>query len=313
MPLSLDPQIEAALALLPPDPPPLPAGDWAQRRQRFDASAAALNARLPLPVDVDVATRHATAPDGTEIDLRIYSRRDRRSAGTVVYLHGGGHFCCSIDASDPHCRRYASESGATIVSVDYRFAPEHPYPTAIEDAYAGLTWAADRVAELGGDPARLAVMGDSAGAGMAAGLALMARERNGPAIARQVLIYPMLDDRTTNPDPEITAFLAWSYDDNATGWQALLGERAGTDDAPAYAAPARANDLRGLPPAYIEVGQLDIFRDEDVAYATRLSTAGVEVELHIHPGAPHDFEFIAPDADVTRRAFADRSRVLTDL
>ena len=313
MSLFFDPEVLAALEQLPEDPPPLPAGEWRERRRRFDAMTVELNARLTPPGDVNVRSAHATAVDGTPIGLRIYERRGPRTGALVVYLHGGGHFCCDIDASDPGCRSYASASGATLVSVDYRFAPEHPFPTALEDAYAALAWTAENTEALGGDPARLAIMGDSAGGGMAAGVALMARDRGGPPLLAQVLIYPMLDDRTTEPDPEIEPFLTWGYADNVTGWRALLGDRAGTAEAPAYAAPARAEDLAGLPPAYIEVGQLDAFRDEDVAYATRLSRAGVPVELHVRPGVPHDFELVAPEADVTRRAAADRARVLAAL
>jgi acetyl esterase/lipase len=307
---SVDPDVAAAAAALAPEPPALPLGDWQRRRARFNASAAEMNARLTPPVDVDIETVQTTVADGSTIDLRIYRKQTAARGGIVVYLHGGGHFCCDIDASDPNCRRYASESGATLVSVDFRFAPEHPYPGAIEDAYTGLAWVADHPKRLGGDASRIAVMGDSAGGGMAAGLALLARDRGGPAISRQVLIYPMLDDTTAGPDPLIEPFLAWRYDDNVTGWQCLLGERFGTDDVPPYAAPTRATDLSGLPPAYIEVGQLDAFRDEDVSYATRLSHAGVDVELIVRPGVPHDFELIAPEADVTRRAFSDRARVL---
>ena len=315
MTLSLDPQVEAALAALPVDDvPALPVGDWRERRRIFDAMTVELNARLPEVPGVEVQKTSTQADDGTPIGLRIYRpRHEAASGGLVLYLHGGGHFCCDVEASDPSCRRYAVGARVTVVSVDYRFAPEHPYPTAVEDAYAALRWVAERAAELGGDADRLAVMGDSAGGGMAAGLCLMARDRGGPEIVRQVLVYPMLDDRTVGPDPAIEPFLGWTYDDNVTGWRALLGDRARTDESPAYAAPARAQDLSGLPAAYIEVGQLDAFRDEDVAYATRLCRAGVEVELLVRPGVPHDFELVAPDADVTHRALGDRVRVLGGL
>ena len=145
--------------------------------------------------------------------------------------------------------------------------------------------------ELRIDPARVAIMGDSAGGGLAAGVALLARDR-GVALARQVLVYPMLDDRTTVPDPELAPFAAWSYDDNYTGWHALLGDAIGTDDVPPSAAPARADDLSGLPPTYIDVGDLDIFRDEDIEYARRIAATGTTVELHVHPGCPHGFDRI---------------------
>jgi acetyl esterase/lipase len=200
-----------------------------------------------------------------------------------------------------------------MLSVEYRRAPEHPYPTPVEDAYAALRWLHDHAAELGVDPDRIGVMGDSAGGGMAAALTILARERGGPRIARQILLMPMLDDRTTTPDPLIEPFLIWSYEDSLTAWPALLGDAAGGDRVPATAAPSRLEDAAGLPPAYIEVGQLDVFRDEDLAYATKLSRAGVDVEFHLRPGVPHEFDSIAPGSDVARRAIADRVRVLRSL
>ena len=147
----------------------------------------------------------------------------------------------------------------------------------------------------------------------AAGIAILSRDRKGPAVARQLLIYPMLDDRTTTPDPYIAPFAGWSYDDNATGWNALLGTGHEHREIDPSAAPGRLEDATGLPPAYIEVGQLDIFRDEDIRYTLTLSRAGVPVELHLHPGVPHEYDAIAFDADVSRRAQNDRDRVLRSL
>jgi acetyl esterase/lipase len=214
---------------------------------------------------------------------------------------------------DVAVRQYVAEAGVPMLVVDYRIAPEHPHPTPVEDCYAALVWLADHASTLGIDPARLAVMGDSAGGGLAAGVCLLARDRGGPAIAQQLLIYPMLDDRTVTPDPQLLPFLTWTYDDNVTGWGALLGESAGTDVVSPYAAPARATDVSGLPDTYIDVGDLDIFRDEDITYARRLSDAGVPTELHLHSGCPHSFEALARAADVSRRAIADRVRRLRAL
>jgi acetyl esterase/lipase len=200
-----------------------------------------------------------------------------------------------------------------MLVVDYRIAPEHPDPTPVQDCYAALRWLAGNAATLGVGAARIAVMGDSAGGGLAAGVSLLARDRGGPAIAQQLLIYPMLDDRAHPPDSRLLPFLTWTYDDNITGWAALLGERAGTDGVSPYAAPAHATDLTGLPDTYIDVGDLDIFRDEDIAYAQRLADAGVATELHLHPGCPHAFETLARKADVSQRAIADRIRRLRTL
>ena len=151
-------------------------------------------------------------------------------------------------------------------------------------------------------------MGDSAGGGLAAGV-LLARDRGGPALARQVLVYPMLDDRSVTPDPVIAPFLTWTYDDNITGWDALLGSSRDVEGL-LYAAPARAASVADLPPAFIDVGDLDLFRDEDVEYAQRLAAAGVPCELHVYPGAPHAFEAFVPDADVSLRAVEARLRYL---
>ena len=183
----------------------------------------------------------------------------------------------------------------------------------MNDCYAAFVWLAEHASEWGVDPRRLAVMGDSAGGGLAAGVALMSRDRGGPAIAQLLLIYPMLDDRTSVPDPQLLPFATWTYDDNATGWRALLGDTVGADELSPYAAPARATDLSGLPATYLDVGDLDIFRNEDLAFARRLADAGVATELHVHPGCPHAFDGLVPNAAVSQRVIADRVRRLRSL
>jgi acetyl esterase/lipase len=200
-----------------------------------------------------------------------------------------------------------------MLVVDYRVAPEHPDLTPVEDCYAALVWLNEHASELGIDPDRVAVMGDSAGGGLAAGVCLMARDRGGPAVAQQLLIYPMLDDHPAAPNPQLLPFLTWSYDDNVTGWAALLGDKAGSDAVSPYAAPARAEHLSGLPDTYIDVGDLDIFRNEDIVYARRLADAGVPTELHVYPGCPHAFEALAPNAAVSQRVIGDRVRRLRGL
>jgi acetyl esterase/lipase len=231
----------------------------------------------------------------------------------VLYLHGGAMIVGSVPIFDGPVSRYVARSGVSMLSLEYRLAPEHPHPTPVEDAYAGLVWLTGHAAELGIDPSRIAIMGDSAGGGVAAGVAILSRDRKGPALARQLLIYPMLDDRTTTPDPYIAPLAGWSYDDNVTAWNALLGTGHEHREIDPSAAPGRLADATGLPPAYIEVGQLDIFRDEDIRYALTLSGAGVPVELHLHPGVPHEYDAIAFDADVSRRTQSDRDRVLRSL
>ena len=316
MPFTLDPEFAAAIApigeaMANATPPAV--GDVEARRAMWEPIIGAAGAAQPTPTDVTMTDRHATADDGTQIKMRWYSKQDVSPGSAVVFFHGGGYIFGHIDLFDGPLARYVSASGVPMLSVEYRRAPEHPFPTPVEDAYAALRWLHDNAAELGVDPARIGVMGDSAGGGIAAALTILARDRSGPHIARQILLMPMLDDRTRNPDPYIAPYALWSYDDSATAWPALLGTAAGGPDVPATAAPARLTDATDLPPAYIEVGQIDVFRDEDLEYAITLSRSGVPVEFHLHPGVPHEFDSIAFDSDVARRAIADRVRVLKSI
>lgn len=231
----------------------------------------------------------------------------------MLYLHGGGRICCSLDTHDPLMRKYCAEAGIVVIGVEYRLAPEHPHPASTEDCYRVLEWLVKSASDLGVDPNRVAIGGESGGGGIAAGVALMARDRDGPQLCGQFLVYPMLDDRNTVVDPALAPFATWSYSDNSVGWMALLGERAGTADVDSYAAPARADELSGLPPSYLEVGQLDIFRDETLAYAANLSARQVPVELHLYPGVNHAFDLYAPTAAITIQAWDNTIRALRRL
>jgi len=314
MAFALDPQVAAALEPLAAEALPAPAvGDVAARRASAVETFAHFVSQLDPVDDVTRADRTTTARDGAPIELRWFTKNGAPDGPALYYVHGGGMIVGSLDLYEPLVRDLVSASGVPTLAVEYRLAPEHPHPTPMQDCYAGLVWLAEHAAELGVDPARIAIMGDSAGGGLAAATTLLARDHGGPALARQILFYPMLDDRTTSPDPALVQFLTWTYEDNVTGWNALLGELRGTDDVPAFAAPARAFDVSGLPPTYMDVGELDIFRDEDIEYARRLAASGTPVELHVHPGVPHAFEAFAPRADVSRRARADRIRVLRSL
>jgi len=318
MALGIDAQVLAGLAPLmeavgQAEAPPV--GDVESRRtnghRMFDYVATTWQ-----PVGgVEVDKHTLTTDDGATLDLTWYHTA-AQSGSAVLYLHGGG-MIFSLEhlgrVYELAVRDYVATSGVPMLMVDYRVAPEHPHPTPVEDCYAALRWLADNASTLGVDPARIALMGDSAGGGLAAGVALLARDRGGPVVAAQILIYPMLDDRAQTPDPDLLPFLTWTYDDNVTGWTALLGQSAGSDAVSVYAAPARATDLTGLPATYIDIGDLDIFRDEDITYARRLSDAGVPTELHLHPGCPHAFEALARKADVSQRAIGDRIRRLRAL
>jgi acetyl esterase/lipase len=320
MALGIDEQVLAEMAPLLAalgEVDPAPVGDVEARRvsghRMFDFVAA----RREPPAGVDVRPYTMTVADGASVDLTWYHPTAVDHSGSAaLYLHGGGmifgleHVGALYDIA---VREYVAVSGVAMLVVDYRVAPEHPDPTPVQDCYAALRWLAENASALGVDPGRIAVMGDSAGGGLAAGVCLMARDRGGPDVAQQLLVYPMLDDRPTLPDEQMTPFLTWSYDDNTTGWGALLGEKLGTGDVSPYAAPARADDLSGLPDTYIDVGDLDIFRNEDIAYARRLADAGVPTELHVYPGCPHAFEVLAREAAVSRRAISDRVRRLRAL
>jgi acetyl esterase/lipase len=215
----------------------------------------------------------------------------------VYHIHGGGMMFGDNRSVMPIMLDWIEQLGVIVVSVDYRLAPEHPHPAPVDDCYAGLLWTAAHAAELGFDPCRLLIAGASAGGGLAAAVALMARDRGGPALIGQMLGCPMLDDRNQTPSSyELDGDAVWDRTSNLTGWRALLGAAQGGPDVSPYAAPARAADLSGLPPAYLDVGSVETFRDETIDYAARIWRAGGDAELHVWPGGFHGFELMAPEA-----------------
>jgi acetyl esterase/lipase len=312
----LDPEVAAALSLVRAGaggPALVPErGDWRTLRENGNAGQAYMSAITPASRGVTRTSYCATAPDGARIELRWYQRRDERPGPAVVYAHGGGMVLGSLDSYDTLLDWYVSATGVPFLSVAYRLAPESRGTALAEDVYCAVTWLREHAGELGVADDRIAVMGDSGGGAPAAGTAILARDRGVP-LARQILIYPMLDDRNTEPGTGLDAVATWTYDSNWTAWTAVLGRDRGTAGVPPVAAPARLEDAAGLAPAYIEVGDLDIFRDEDLAYAAKLASSGVPIELHVHPGAPHGFDRLAPGAAVTRRAFTDRIRAIASL
>lgn len=255
-------------------------------------------AARPAPDDRVLRTEHTVAgarvrtyaPDGSTEPLP-----------GILYLHGGGFVAFSIDAFDSECERLALEAGALVAAVEYRLAPEHPFPAAIDDCYAALEWLAARVD-------RFAVVGESAGGGLAAGLALLTRDRGGPQPALQMLLCPCLDDRLETPSSHaVTDPRTWCRVAAEGSWAAYLG---GAEPTSPYAAAARAEDLAGLPPAYVGIGECDLMHDEAVAYAERLAAAGVPTELHVYPGAFHRFEAVVPGAHVSIAALGHRHGAL---
>ncbi|MFI6936836.1 alpha/beta hydrolase fold domain-containing protein [Streptomyces sp. NPDC050287] len=315
MSFTLDPDVAAAMSALAGDGPPPPApvlGDWKSIRDAVATTFAALGADVPEHPEVKQRTFTATAPDGTSIALQWFALDGTDPGPAVVHAHGGGMVAGRLDLFAPYIAQYVAATQVPYLSVEYRLAPQMHGTGPAEDVYAGLAWLVEHAGELGVDPQRIAIHGESAGAGIAAGVAILARER-GIALARQILIYPMLDDRTITPDPHLDPVATWPYVSNRTGWEALLGEERGTETVSPVAAPARLTDFEGLAPAYIEIGEIDIFRDESLAYARGLWHAGVSTELHVHPGLVHGFDQFAPQAPATRRAFADRVRVIASL
>ncbi|VXB45764.1 alpha/beta hydrolase [Plantibacter sp. T3] len=271
---------------------------------------------VSLPVDEMLAEAGVERRDltiagyeGAEISLSVLARAGKTGTGPgVFHTHGGGMVMGDRFVGLGQFLPWIVELDATVVTVEYRLAPEFPDPYPVEDCYAALVWTAEHAQELGMDPARFIIAGASAGGGLAAGVALLARDRSGPELAGQVLIYPMLDDRdATISTAQIDGVGVWDRGSNITGWTALLGDRVGGDDVSIYAAPARATDLTGLPPAFIDCGSAEVFRDEDVAYATSLWQAGVQAELHVWPGGFHGFDMLAPHAELARAMTAARN------
>lgn len=253
---------------------------------------------------------HISGPEGAPaVPLRI-SRPPGAATGrpAIYHIHGGGFVIGDAEMGDLAARIMADRHDALVASVDYRLAPETPFPGPIEDCYAGLAWLIAHAQPLGIDVERIVIMGESAGGGLAAALALMARDRGGPMIAGQMLIYPMLDHRTGgDADPysnERAGEFGWTRASNRFGWASMRGVGTLNDSRAHHFSPSLADDLAGLPPAFVAVGALDLFVDEDIDYARRLIAAGVPTELHVYPGAPHGFNVMA-DAAVSRRFARD--------
>ncbi|HEX5191782.1 MAG TPA: alpha/beta hydrolase [Solirubrobacteraceae bacterium] len=312
----LDPEIAAGLRRFEAaegaraEPPP---GDWRALREALTADIARLASLESHECSgLDVADAETVSADGAAVRLRWYARRDSAPGSAVVFVHGGGAVAGNIDLYDGMVSAYVDGSGVPALSVDYRLAPEAGGDAATQDVLAALRWLHERAPSLGVDRGRIAVMGESAGGLLAAVCAIAARDQ-GLGVAAQILIYPMLDDRTAAVDDDRAPLLTWSVDANVTAWRALLGDAVPGKPPSPLIAPARLERFDGLAPAYIEVGDLDLFRDECLAYATRLAGAGVPLELHVHPREPHGYERFAPASDLARRALADRVRVLRSL
>lgn len=269
--------------------------DITERRAALERVLDETTAELPPNENVVTEDKVIVGSEGTpDIHVRIF-----RPAGAtdvlpgIYYIHGGGMSMGNIDSDALISAMLCEAINAVIVSVEYRLAPEHPYPAAVEDCYAALVWMAASAAQLGFDPERLAIYGGSAGGGLTIATALTARDRGGPALCSMMALYPMIDDRNETPSShEMIDVGVWDRDANLEAWGWYLGGKS----ADGYAAPSRAENLSNLPPTFIDVGEVDLFRDEDITFAARLLQAGVPTELHVYPGSYHASEVFAPDA-----------------
>jgi acetyl esterase len=306
----IDPELAAIVDLLPR----MDLVDPVAARQAFEAMLAGITFDIPGIETLDIEDRMVPGhEDDPDVSVRVY-RPKARAAGTrgpgVVMIHGGGFVIGSVELEHAGAAQMAISTGAVVVSVDYRLAPEHPYPAGLHDCFAALAHLHDEADALGVDRARVALAGTSAGGGLAAATALLARDRGGPAVCFQLLHIPELDDRLQTASMQ--SFVdspMWNRPLAVQSWQAYLGPLYGAADVPAYAAPARATDLSRLPPAYISTAENDPLRDEGIVYAQRLLQAGVSVELHQFPGTFHG-SMVVTTAAVSRRAHRESTLVL---
>jgi acetyl esterase/lipase len=288
-------------------------GDLAATRAMVGGMIAAIKAEVPKTEGLDIAERQVPGFEGDPaVKVRIYRPSGRSDAlPALLWIHAGGWVLGDLELEDLMAAQIAKDVQCAVFAVDYRLAPEHPYPAPLRDCYAALQWLASRSGELNVDAARIAVGGSSAGGNLATAVSLMARDRGEAQPAFQLLIYPALDDSNVTQASETapdTPF--WTRENALHAWSAYLGREPGSAGVEAYAAPIRATDLSDLPPAYIAVGEIDLFFDENVEYARRLIAAGVPTELHVYPGAYHAFDVFTPMGRISQQFVADRNTVL---
>jgi len=279
----------------------------------YEAQVQQEKQKVVFKTDVPVVEKRIPVPGGAPpVAVYLVNAKPGASRPAIVHTHGGGYFLGTARASVPDVQDWAAELDCFVATVEYRLAPQITYKGSVEDNYAALRWVYQHASELGVDPARIAVMGESAGGGHAALLALTARDRGEVPVAFQALIYPMLDDRTgsSRQPPKNVGTLAWTAEDNRLGWRCFLGQEPGTATVPAAAVPARRKSLAGLPPTFIGVGSIDLFCDEDVEYAERLVDAGIRTEVMVVPGAFHGFDIFAPSTELARSFTATKMRAL---
>jgi acetyl esterase/lipase len=299
-----DPELKEILALMP-------SSDGLTREmlpmvRQIMNTTYTLEAIISVYPEITHEERIIPGPNG-DIKLSIFHPSKRLAEGNpgIYWIHGGGMIAGNRFTGTLIPAEWVDKLNAVCVSVEYRYAPEYPGPIPVEDCYAGLEWVEKNAASLGIDPKKLIIAGQSAGGGLAAGTSLLIRDRGGPALLAQVLICPMLDDRNTSvSSKQYVTGGPWTKASNNLGWNCLLGDRT---DISIYEAPARATDLSRLPPAFLDVGSAEIFRDEDVAFASLLWASGVQAELHVWPGGFHGFDMLAPTAALSQAAIKTRT------
>ncbi|MBN2041443.1 MAG: alpha/beta hydrolase [Spirochaetes bacterium] len=306
----IDPELSPSLDMMPPDG--IDFTDLQAMRAASEKMFGEMAAMMPPVPGVKIKDRMVPGPENSpEVGVRIYSPEN--SSGkmpALLWIHGGGYIAGSLTFDDYPMKQLCASIGCIIVSVNYRLAPENPFPAATEDCYASLKWMAASCEELQIDKSRIAIGGGSAGGGLAAGLAILVRDRGEINIIFQLLIYPMLDNRNvTHSSHTITDPRTWDRSKNLFAWEAYLGKDADPENVSPYAAASREKNLSGLPPAYIAVGELDLFLDENIEYAQKLLQAGVSTELHVYPGATHGFDGMAT-ASVSMRFIQERNNAL---
>jgi acetyl esterase/lipase len=309
----LAPELKGPIKMMLSQMPPTSFDDLPAARAASKQMMAAMKSRLPVVPGVITEDRmilgFVGAPD---ITVRVY--RPEKQSGilpSLLWIHGGGYMLGEIDQEDFTAKQFVLAGECVVVSVEYRLAPEHPYPAPLEDCYAALKWLSANANRLEIDGSRIAIGGASAGGGLAAGLALLSRDRNEVKTIFQLLIYPMINDcNIAPPGGNLPDTLFWTRDNNLIGWRSYLGCEPGSEGISCYAAAFRSTTLEGLPPAYVTVGDLDLFSQEDIEYSRRLIDAGVPTELHVYPGGCHAFDMLVPNADISKRFTADIHRAL---
>ncbi|MDG2195622.1 MAG: alpha/beta hydrolase [SAR324 cluster bacterium] len=283
--------------------------DIRERRQKLEEQQQKWAKDQPPNENVVTEDREIPGPEeAPPVGVRVY--RPKAASGVlpgIFFIHGGGMIMGAVEGENLKATELCEAIQAVVVSVEYRLAPEHPHPAPVRDCYAALKWMAQNADEWAFDVDRLAVVGGSAGGGLTIATTMMARDKGFPRICFQMPLYPMIDDRNETPSSyEIMDVGVWDREGNVEAWQWYLGGKSADN----YAAPARAENLAGLPPTFIDVGELDLFRDEDIQFAARLIQAGVPTELHVYPGAYHASEVFAPESALSQSILARRTEAL---